>query len=90
MSANEKMVMVPRELLERYVSSVESHNYGFDGDDEIRALLNAAPTHKGQGEPVALPAKRTNFDYKQLGDDGYVAAKEWNAHRMTLSKHQSI
>lgn len=53
MSANEKMVMVPRELLERYVSSVESHNYGFDGDDEIRALLNAAPTHQGQsqGEP---------------------------------------
>ncbi|QLG93574.1 hypothetical protein HZF02_17120 [Pseudomonas yamanorum] len=39
------------------------------------------PAHAEQPVPVAvlLPGKRTNFDYKYLGDDGYVAAKEWNA-----------
>lgn len=28
---------------------------------------------------VVMPEKRTNFDYRELGDDGYIAAKEWNA-----------
>lgn len=55
MSKND-MVMVTRELLERYVSSVEGHGYRFDGDTEIRALLDH-PAEQHQGEPVALPAR---------------------------------
>lgn len=34
-------VLVSRELLERFVSDVEAHNYGFEGLDEVRALLDA-------------------------------------------------
>lgn len=34
-------VLVSRELLERFVSSVEAHRYGFDGLEELRALLDA-------------------------------------------------
>lgn len=33
-------VLVSRELLERFVSDVEAHNYGFEGLDEVRALLD--------------------------------------------------
>lgn len=36
-------VLVSRELLERFVSDVEAHNYGFDGLDELRALLDKDP-----------------------------------------------
>lgn len=28
---------------------------------------------------VVMPEKRTNFDYRELGDDGYIAAQAWNA-----------
>ena len=34
-------VLVSRELLERFVSDVEAHCYGFDGLEELRALLDA-------------------------------------------------
>ena len=27
---------------------------------------------------LVLPNKRTNFDYRQLGDEGYTAAQCWN------------
>lgn len=37
---NKPMLSVERELLERFVSDVEAHNYGFDGLDEMRALLD--------------------------------------------------
>lgn len=37
---NKPMLSVERELLERFVSDVEVHNYGFDGLDEMRALLD--------------------------------------------------
>lgn len=37
---NKPMLSVERELLERFVSDVEAHNYGFDGLEELRAILD--------------------------------------------------
>jgi hypothetical protein len=47
---------------------------------DICGVINLV-RHAEQPAPVAvvMPGKRTNFDYRELGDDGYVAAKEWNA-----------
>jgi hypothetical protein len=52
-----KTVEVPRELLERYVSDVEAHNYGFDGGDEIRDILDAPVVER---QPVAWLRKVTD------------------------------
>lgn len=38
--SDKPMLSVQRELLERFVSDVEAHRYGFDGLEEMRALLN--------------------------------------------------
>jgi len=48
-------IEISRELLQRYVSSVEAHNYGFDGDDEVRAVLDAQAVERQ--EPVAWITK---------------------------------
>jgi len=71
MSKND-MVMVPRDLMERYVSSVERHGYEFDGDQEIRAVLDAS-AEQHQDEPVALPERKP-----EIGTDPF-ANKGWNA-----------
>lgn len=83
---NNEMVSVPRELLERYVSSVEMHCYGFDGDDEIRALLdNPAEQHQGElvgmykGEPVyasAEPSAPIERDERTEFEKAYQRAVE--------------
>lgn len=41
MTTNQTIDGVPRELLERFVSDVEAHCYGFDGLEELRALLDS-------------------------------------------------
>ncbi|MBU0522724.1 MAG: hypothetical protein KKC24_23720 [Gammaproteobacteria bacterium] len=32
-------ILIPRELAQRLVNSMDAHCYGFDGDDELRDLL---------------------------------------------------
>lgn len=65
---NKPMLSVERELLERFVSDVEAHNYGFDGLDEMRALLDK-PEEQLQCHPV------NRLSYSQ-GDRRYVNG--WN------------
>ena len=35
----DKTVTISRELLERLLSSIDAHCYGFDGDEELRAVI---------------------------------------------------
>lgn len=62
------------ERLSLMVSQAD-HNYDCDRSDWQRELAAL----KAQPSGVVLPELKTNFDYRDLGDDGYIAAQEWNA-----------
>lgn len=71
-----EMVNVPRELLERFVQDTEDHCYGFDGRDEIRALL-AAPAEDVRAVVEVLNPDEIHqmaFEEGQPADsgDGYL------------------
>lgn len=94
-------VMVPRDLLERFVSSVEAHCYGFEGLDEVRALLDADPvapeyqSHMGEAMKVfealkvAMISRRVDREY--LGPMGATEIQTWStAIGVTLEMRSSM
>jgi len=60
MNIPEGYKLVPLELLTRYVESVEGHGYGFEGDDEMRAILDAPVPPQADAQPVACEHEWTD------------------------------
>ena len=78
MSNAEKMVMVPRQILQRAIDqlSVCSGPGPANRAQELRAVLDA-PAQQHQGEPVVLPGRRVQL--KSFTGKGLAELRAWNA-----------
>ena len=70
---NKPMLSVERDLLERFVSDVEAHNYGFDGLEELRALLDKPEI---RSRKVGIKPLSSHYYLAECKSCGWVGSSE--------------